>query len=100
MVSQFFPGTTPGESVTIQSFLSIAPRDAESMKAVDERIAFLCIETTVDRGADTGSYGEYQIGEVYARSCVVRGTSGGISIPKNFASYAVQRGVGISITRT
>src|SRR5690348_6039366 len=43
--------------------------------------------------------GVYQIGEVYARSVVSIGTSLGIWMPKYFASYAVQRGVGISITR-
>jgi hypothetical protein len=36
---------------------------------------------------------------VYARSWVAIGTSGGILMPKRFASYAVQRGVGISMTR-
>ena len=39
------------------------------------------------------------IGDVYERSVVFIGTSGAMVIPKRFASYAVQRGVGISITR-
>jgi len=43
--------------------------------------------------------GVYQMGEVYARSCKLIGTSLGIWMPKRFASYAVQRGVGISMTR-
>ena len=41
--------------------------------------------------------GVYQMGEVYARSVVVIGTSFDIWMPKYFASYAVQRGVGISL---
>ena len=44
-------------------------------------------------------FGVYQMGEAQARSCTVMGTSGGIFTPKRAASYAVQRGVGISITR-
>ena len=44
-------------------------------------------------------HGVYQIGDVYARSVVVIGTSGAILMLKRLASYAVQRGVGISITR-
>ena len=45
-------------------------------------------------------FGEYQIGDVNARSCVVIGTFGSvILILKYAASYAVQRGVGISRTR-
>ena len=47
-----------------------------------------------------GYFGEYQIGDVNARSCVVNGTYGlVILILKYAASYAVQRGVGISRTR-
>jgi len=46
------------------------------------------------------SYGVYQIGDVYARSVTVIGTSSGIVMPKYLASKAVQRGVGISMTRT
>ena len=44
--------------------------------------------------------GVYQIGDVYARSCSFIGTSSAMSIPNTLASKAVQRGVGISITRT
>ena len=44
--------------------------------------------------------GLYQMGEVYARSWTVAGTLSGRSTPKNAASYVVQRGVGISRTRT
>jgi hypothetical protein len=45
-------------------------------------------------------FGEYQIGDVNARSCVVIGTfESVILILKYAASYAVQRGVGISRTR-
>ena len=43
--------------------------------------------------------GVYQIGAVYARSCTVMRVSGSGFTPKRLASYAVQRGVGISITR-
>ena len=43
--------------------------------------------------------GVYQMGEVYALSWVVIGTSFGILMLNRLASYAVQRGVGISITR-
>ena len=43
--------------------------------------------------------GVYQMGDVYARSVIVIGTSDGSLIRKYFASYAVQRGVGISMTR-
>ncbi len=43
--------------------------------------------------------GEYQIGDVQARSCCFIGTSSLIFTPKRTWSYAVQRGVGISITR-
>jgi len=39
--------------------------------------------------------GVYQIGLVYARSCTSMIVPSGISMSKNFASYAVQRGVGI-----
>ena len=42
---------------------------------------------------------EYQIGDVHARSCCFIGTSALIFTPKRAWSYAVQRGVGISITR-
>ena len=44
-------------------------------------------------------YGVYQIGEVYARSWWLNGTSASILLPKNAMSYACQVGVGISITR-
>ena len=43
--------------------------------------------------------GEYQIGDVHARSCCFMGTSSLIFTPKRTWSYAVQRGVGISIAR-
>ena len=43
--------------------------------------------------------GVYQMGEVYARSVVIIVTSGAIFTPNLLASYAVQRGVGISMTR-
>ena len=43
--------------------------------------------------------GVYQIGEVSARSCRVNAVPGSGLVPKRFASYAVQRGVGISMTR-
>jgi len=43
--------------------------------------------------------GVYQMGEAQARSCCFIGTSGDILIPKRAWSYAVHRGVGISITR-
>ena len=46
-----------------------------------------------------GAYGVYQIGELQARSWVVIGTLGSILILNYAASYAVQRGVGISSTR-
>ena len=46
------------------------------------------------------SYGVYQIGLVYARSWTVIGMLSGIFTLKNLASWAVQRGLGISITRT
>ena len=45
--------------------------------------------------------GVYQIGEVYALSCVTIGISSGVfRKPKTFTSYAGHRGVGISSTRT
>jgi hypothetical protein len=47
----------------------------------------------------TSGQGEYQIGDVHARSCCFIGTSALIFTPKRAWSYAVQRGVGISITR-
>ena len=50
------------------------------------------------RRAGSG-HGEYQIGDVHARSCCFIGTSALIFTPKRTWSYAVQRGVGISITR-
>ena len=43
--------------------------------------------------------GVYQIGLVYARSCVDVGAPSGIGIPNRNASYVDQRGVGISLTR-
>ncbi len=46
------------------------------------------------------AWGVYQIGEVYARSCSTMVTSLPIWTLKYFASYAVQRGVGICSTRT
>jgi hypothetical protein len=49
--------------------------------------------------SDCGYFGVYQIGDVNARSCVVIGTFGSILTLKYAASYAVQRGVGISSTR-
>jgi hypothetical protein len=42
----------------------------------------------------------YQIGEDQALSCCVIGTSGDIFVPNRTWSQAVQRGVGISSTRT
>ena len=39
------------------------------------------------------------MGEVYARSWLIIGASAGAVTRNRFASYAVQRGVGISITR-
>ena len=45
------------------------------------------------------NYGVYQIGEVYARPCVVIGISTLAFVPKYFASQSVHRGVGISMTR-
>ena len=42
--------------------------------------------------------GLYQIGEVYARSWILAGTSLGRSTPNIFASTVVHRGVGISST--
>ena len=44
-------------------------------------------------------FGMYQMGDVHARSWVVIGTFESILILKYAASCAVQRGVGISITR-
>jgi phenylpropionate dioxygenase-like ring-hydroxylating dioxygenase large terminal subunit len=41
MVSQLFPGNTPEESLTIQNFLAVEERNPESMKAVEEQMAFL-----------------------------------------------------------
>jgi phenylpropionate dioxygenase-like ring-hydroxylating dioxygenase large terminal subunit len=41
MVSQLFPGDTPDDSITIQNFLALEARDAESQKAVDDMMAFL-----------------------------------------------------------
>ncbi len=43
--------------------------------------------------------GVYQIGLVYALSCVDVGAPSGMGMPKRNASYVVHRGVGISITR-
>ncbi len=43
--------------------------------------------------------GVYQIGLVYARSCVDVGAPSGNGIPKRNASYVDHLGVGISITR-
>jgi hypothetical protein len=43
--------------------------------------------------------GVYQIGDVYARSVIVMRVSGSGVLLKRCTSYAVQRGVGISITR-
>jgi hypothetical protein len=37
------------------------------------------------------AYGVYQIGEVYARSCVIIGTPAGASTPKRFASVGSAR---------
>ena len=45
-------------------------------------------------------YGVYHIGDVYARSVTCIFVPAGIWTLKNFASYAVHRGVGISMTRT
>ena len=44
--------------------------------------------------------GEYQTGEVQARSCPVSGTMSGGGNPALTAWISVQRGVGISSTRT
>ena len=52
-----------------------------------------------DRARHACDHGVYQIGEVYARSSWTIGTLAGRLSPKYLASYAVQRGVGISITR-
>lgn len=41
MVSQLFPGATPDESFTVQSFLATFEPDEESMAAVDKTMAFL-----------------------------------------------------------
>jgi hypothetical protein len=50
-------------------------------------------------GAQPQPLGVYQMGEVKARSWSFIVTFGSAFSPKNFASYAVHRGVGISITR-
>ncbi len=46
-----------------------------------------------------GAQGAYQIGLVYARSCVEVGAPSGIGIPNRNASYVDHLGVGISTTR-
>ena len=56
-------------------------------------------ESRPDRDTFRHIPGVYQIGLVYARSWWLSGTSAGISMPKNFESYACQVGVGISSTR-
>ena len=44
--------------------------------------------------------GAYQIGELHARSWIVAGSPPGIAMPSAAASRVLQRGVGISSTRT
>lgn len=41
LVSQLFPGDTPDESVTVQSFLAAYEPDDESMAAIEQTMAFL-----------------------------------------------------------
>lgn len=61
----------------------------------------LSSQTRQHRGAGFKRYGggEYQMGEVHARSWCFIGTSTDIFMLKRSVSYAVHRGVGISITR-
>jgi hypothetical protein len=57
------------------------------------------LDDAPDSGNSGSGQGVYQIGEDQARSCTVIGTSGDILILNRAWSYAVQRGVGISIAR-
>jgi hypothetical protein len=56
-------------------------------------------ELPCPRIRNSAGYGVYQIGDVYARSCVDTGAPSGIEMPKRKASIVDQRGVGISKTR-
>jgi len=53
MVSQLFPGNSPDESKTIQNFLAVDERSPESMKAVEEQMAFL-LDVVRDEDYATG----------------------------------------------
>jgi hypothetical protein len=41
MVSQLFPGDTPGTSVTVQNFLATFEPDAEAQVLIDKQVDFL-----------------------------------------------------------
>ena len=41
MVSQMFPGATPGESFTIQNFLRFEPPEEQDQTELDEYMAFM-----------------------------------------------------------
>jgi hypothetical protein len=53
MVSHLFPGNTPDESTTIQNFLAVDERSPESMKVVEEQMAFL-LDVVRDEDYATG----------------------------------------------
>ena len=64
---------------------------------------FFCKSATVMPAAASlrdSADGVYQIGVVHARSCPVSGTTSGGGSPAFTAWISVQRGVGISSTRT
>lgn len=54
MVSQLFPGDTPDESRTIQSFLAVDEPNAESQQTIDAQMAFL-LKVVRDEDYTTGN---------------------------------------------
>lgn len=71
MVSQLFPGERPDASKTIQHFLAVDERSPESMKAVEQQMAFLldvvrdedyAMGKRITRTLQTGSAGDVLFG--------------------------------------
>jgi phenylpropionate dioxygenase-like ring-hydroxylating dioxygenase large terminal subunit len=71
MVSQLFPGDTPGESLTVQNFLAVDPPCAESQEAVEKQMDFLLgvvrdedyrTGNRIQRTLETGSLNEVLFG--------------------------------------
>jgi phenylpropionate dioxygenase-like ring-hydroxylating dioxygenase large terminal subunit len=71
MVSQLFPGATPGTSVTIQNFLHTCPPDDEQQELVEKTMDFLAhvvgnedyyTGKRVQRAAETGTKADFLFG--------------------------------------